>query len=65
MRASAAPDWDRLWRLVLLELAIVVVGEALARASQLAESLLGDLFSNRMSVRLMEHAATLDLQQFE
>jgi ATP-binding cassette subfamily B protein len=65
MRASAAPDWDGLWRLVLLELAIVVLGEALARASQLAESLLGDLFSNRMSVRLMEHAATLDLQQFE
>ena len=65
MRASAAPDWDRLWTLVLLELAIVVVGEALARASQLAESLLGDLFSNRMSVQLMTHAATLDLAQFE
>ena len=35
-----------------------------ARARSL-ESLLGDLFSNRMSVRLMEHAATLDLQHFE
>src|SRR5205823_5070210 len=29
------------------------------------ESLLGDLFSNRISVRLMEHAATLDLAQYE
>jgi ATP-binding cassette, subfamily B, bacterial len=29
------------------------------------EGLLGDLFSNRMSVRLMEHAAALDLTQFE
>ena len=29
------------------------------------ESLLGDLFSNVISVRLMEHAATLDLAQFE
>jgi ATP-binding cassette subfamily B protein len=54
-----------LWRLVALEIAIVVAGEVLARASALVESLLGDLFSNLTSVRLMEHAATLDLQQFE
>jgi ATP-binding cassette subfamily B protein len=37
----------------------------LARASSLIESLLSDLFSNVMSVRLMEHAANLDLAQFE
>ena len=62
---GAPPDWGRLVELVLLELAIVIGGEVLARASVLAESLLGDLFSNRISVRLMEHAATLDLAQFE
>jgi ATP-binding cassette, subfamily B, bacterial len=56
---------DDLWRVVALELAIVVAGELLARASALVESLLGDLFSNSISVRLMRHAATLDLQQFE
>ncbi|HKA58970.1 MAG TPA: ABC transporter ATP-binding protein, partial [Gemmatimonadales bacterium] len=33
--------------------------------SSLFESLLGDLFGNRLSVRLMKHAATLDLAQFE
>ena len=54
-----------LWRVVALELAIVVTGEILARASALVESLLGDLFSNHISVRLMRHAATLDLAQFE
>jgi ATP-binding cassette, subfamily B, bacterial len=59
------PDFHRLWRLVGLELVIVVSGEILARCSTLVESLLGDLFSNRTSVRLMEHAATLDLYQFE
>ena len=48
-----------------LEIAIVFGGELLARASSLVESLLGDLFSNHMSIRLMEHAATLDLAQFE
>ncbi len=63
--ASSTPDWTRLWELVVIEIAVVLVGEALARGSQLVESLLGDLFSNRVSVRLMEHAATLDLVQFE
>ena len=63
-RESGA-DWPRLWRLVALEVALVLAGEALARASSLVESLLGDLFSNRISVRLMEHAAALDLAQFE
>ncbi len=55
----------QLWKYVGLEVAIVLVGEILARASSLIESLLSDLFSNEMSVKLMEHAATLDLSQFE
>jgi ATP-binding cassette subfamily B protein len=54
-----------LWRYIAMEIGIVVAGELLARGSSLIESLLSDLFSNRMSVRLMEHAATLDLAQFE
>lgn len=54
-----------LWLYVALEMAAVVGGELLARASGLIESLLGDLFTNRISVRIMEHAATLDLHQFE
>ena len=57
--------WRAIGKLVLIEIAIVVLGELLARASSLVESLLGDLFSNKISVRLMEHAATLDLAQFE
>ena len=57
--------WGALALLVTAELAIAVTGEGLARASSLLESLLGDLFSNRVSVRLMKHAATLDMTQFE
>jgi ATP-binding cassette subfamily B protein len=63
--ARGGSDLGRLWSLVALEFGIVVAGEMLARASALVEGLLGDLFSNRMSVRLMEHAAALDLTQFE
>ena len=62
---AGGADAQRLWSLVALEFGIVVAGELLARASALVEGLLGDLFSNRMSVRLMEHAAALDLTQFE
>src|SRR5437868_9569687 len=63
-RASGA-NWRHLALLVGTEFAIAVVGDALGRASQLVEGLLGDLFTNQMSIRLMEHAATLDLAQFE
>jgi ATP-binding cassette subfamily B protein len=63
-RTPGAP-LTTLWEVVALELAIVVAGEVLARTSSLVESLLGDLFSNHISVRLMRHAATLDLAQFE
>src|SRR6266496_2468757 len=64
-KAGGAPDWWHLAGLVGLELGIAVVGEGLARLSALLESLLGDLFANRLSVRLMQHAATLDLAQCE
>ncbi|HZB45396.1 MAG TPA: hypothetical protein VE360_09140, partial [Pyrinomonadaceae bacterium] len=60
---AGAADLSRLWRLVAVEIALALAGEVLARASSLVESLLGDLFSNHTSVRLMSHAATLDLYQ--
>jgi ATP-binding cassette subfamily B protein len=63
--AGGVPDWWGLGALIAVELAIAVGGEGLARLSSLLESLLGDLFGNRISVRLMQHAATLDLAQFE
>src|SRR3954468_6327427 len=56
---AGALDTRYLWRLVGLEIALVVVGETLSRISALVESLLGDLFSNRTSILLMQHAASL------
>ncbi len=37
----------------------------LGRANTLCDSLLGDRFTNRVSVRLMRHATELDLASFE
>jgi ATP-binding cassette subfamily B protein len=65
VHADAGGGAGRLWVYVAAECGVALVGEALARASALVESLLGDLFSNHTSERLMAHAATLDLAQFE
>ena len=58
-------DAARMWKLVALELGLAVFSDLLARANSLADSLLGDRFTNRISVRLIEHATQLDLASFE
>lgn len=54
-----------LWTWVLTELALAVISSLLGRAITLTDSLLGDLVNNDSSVRIIRHAATLDLYQFE
>src|ERR1039458_411755 len=58
-------DSAGLWKLVTLELGLAVLSDLLARANSLVDSLLGDRFTNRISVRLIEHATQLDLASFE
>ena len=58
-------DTPELWRWVLIEFGLVILSDLLRRAITLLDALLGDLFNNETSVRLMEHAARLDLPQFE
>jgi ATP-binding cassette, subfamily B, bacterial len=54
-----------LWLWIGVELGLVIISDGLTRLLSLTDSLLGDLFSNHTSVKIMEHAATLDLDQFE
>lgn len=54
-----------IWQLVAIEFALAVLSDAMGRLTTLIDSLLGDLFANHTSVKIMEHAATLDLEQFE
>ncbi|HEY1243014.1 MAG TPA: ABC transporter ATP-binding protein [Bryobacteraceae bacterium] len=56
---------EAIWKLVFLELGLAVASDILGRANTLCDSLLGDRFTNRISVRLMEHADRLDLAFFE
>ena len=47
------------------EFGLAVVSDLLGRVVSLVDSLLSERFTNATSVRLMEHAATLDLEDFE
>ena len=62
---SEEHNTSTLWKLVFLEISIVVGGQILTRCSSLVEGLLGQLFSNHIGIRLMEHASELDISHFE
>jgi ATP-binding cassette subfamily B protein len=55
----------RLWELVAGEFGLAIFSDVLGRLISLMDSLLGDKFSNFTSIRIMQHAAALDLDQFE
>lgn len=54
-----------LWKWVGVELTLAILSDILGRANALGDSLLADRFTNKISVRLMKHAAKLDLVSFE
>lgn len=58
-------DLSYLFLLIGVEFSLAIISDALNRATVLLDSLLGDKFSNESSVRLMQHAGSLDLAQFE
>lgn len=56
---------DTLALLLMAELALAIVSDVLGRLVSLVEGLLSERVGNRISIELMEHAATLDLAHFE
>ncbi len=58
-------DLRHIWTLVAIEVSLAILSDLLGRANALCDSLLGDRFTNRISVQLMQHAAKLDLVSFE
>ncbi len=54
-----------LWLLVAVEFSLAILADSLSRGITLMDSLLGDRFSNYTSIKIMAHAAILDLDQFE
>ncbi|WP_276612591.1 ABC transporter ATP-binding protein [Komagataeibacter xylinus] len=52
-----------LW--IALEFALIILSDLTSRAISLVDGLLNERYINSVSLALMEHSATLDLQQFE
>ncbi|GAB3317987.1 ABC transporter ATP-binding protein [Luteimonas notoginsengisoli] len=71
---TGAPGFAAVWQsgvlhhllgLLAIEFVLAVASDILGRIVGLVDSLLSELYSNATSVRLMEHAASLDLEDFE
>jgi ATP-binding cassette subfamily B protein len=56
---------SHLWTYVAWEIGLAILSDVLGRANGLCDNLLADRFSNKISFRLIKHAATLDLVSFE
>ncbi|MEP7252800.1 MAG: ABC transporter ATP-binding protein, partial [Ginsengibacter sp.] len=56
---------SHVWKYVIIEFVLVIVMNGLTKVVNLFDTLLGDLFANHTSLKIMAHAATLDLDQFE
>ena len=56
---------DHLLALLALEFGLAIGSDLLGRLTSYVDTLLSERFTNATSVRLMEHAATLDLEDFE
>ena len=61
----ASGELDPVIALLALEFGLAVLADALGRGVSLLDSLLSERFSIATSLRLMAHAATLDLEDFE
>lgn len=59
------PSYYNLWIYLALEFGLAILSDVINRGITLLDSQLGDLFSNKTSVKLIHHAANLDLNQFE
>jgi ATP-binding cassette, subfamily B, bacterial len=70
-RPTTLPEWldsgqfDRMIVLIMIEFALAIVADMIGRVVMLVDSLLSDRLTNESSVNLMEHARTLDLEDFE
>lgn len=58
-------DLSLLWKYVALELGVVIVSDLLGRMISLTDSLLGDLYSNTSSEKIIRKSSELSITQLE
>ncbi|MFN3851786.1 MAG: ABC transporter ATP-binding protein [Spirosomataceae bacterium] len=65
LSSTKSLELNHLYLLIVAEFGLMIISDLLSRGITLTDSLLGDLFANRTSIKLMKHAVSLDLAQFE
>jgi ATP-binding cassette subfamily B protein len=65
LAGAGGGDLSRLWWLVAAELGLVLLSDVFSRIITLTDSLVVELYSNRVSVELIEKAAAMELWQLE
>ena len=64
LSTNKSENLDVVYFLIVAEFGLMIVSDLLSRGIALTDSLLGDLFANQTSIKLMKHAVSLDLAQF-
>ncbi len=58
-------DLNQLWWYVGIELAIIVLSDLIGRVTNLTDGLIGDLYSNKSSVEIIDKTAEIELKDLE
>ncbi len=63
--AAASGRFNHLGLFLVIEFGLAVLSDLLGRVVSMLDALLSEKYTNATSIRLMQHAATLDLEDFE
>ena len=63
--AATNPDYDQLWRYVVLEFGITVLSDLISRLTSITDGLMGDLYNNRSSVTIIKKTGEISMAQLE
>lgn len=61
----ADKDLTQLWWYVGIELAVIVLSDLIGRVTNLTDGLIGDLYSNKSSVEIIDKTAEIELKDLE
>ncbi|WP_031426149.1 ABC transporter ATP-binding protein [Flavimarina sp. Hel_I_48] len=63
--AADVPDYEQLWRYVILEFIITIASDLISRLTSVTDGLLGDLYNNRSSVTIIKKTGGISMAQLE
>ncbi len=63
--SSDNPGFRQLWIYLGIEIGLALISDIMSRGISLSDGLLGDLYSNKSSVELIQKSATVQLSQLE